>query len=218
MGESVRQLLIVGAGGFGRETAEVVHAVNAQHPAWTLLGFLDDNPALAGKTIEGVPVLGPISLVERYPQAAVVVSIGNPRDYSSRLRITERMNLPASRYATLVHPRAVLPRSATLGVGTVILANAVATAGVRIGNHTAVMPGAVMTHDVVIGDYVTIGAGVCLTGGVTVADGAYIGAGALIREGCAIGPRALIGMGAVVLTDVPAGEVWAGVPARRLRS
>lgn len=58
---------------FARETAEVVHAINAQHSTWTLLGFLNDNPALAGQTIEGVPVLGLISLVERYPDAALVV-------------------------------------------------------------------------------------------------------------------------------------------------
>jgi len=159
-----------------------------------------------------------MALVERYPDASVVVTTGNPRDYFSRRRIVERLDLPAARYATLVHPAAVLPRSVSLGVGTVLGARVVATAAVRVGHHAAVLPGAVLSHDVKIGDYVTIGAGVCLAGGVCVRDGAYLGAGALIRERCTVGQSALVGMGAVVLTDVPDGEVWAGVPARRLRA
>jgi acetyltransferase-like isoleucine patch superfamily enzyme len=80
------------------------------------------------------------------------------------------------------------------------------------------MPQAVFTHDDRLDDFVTIGAGVCLAGTVHVQEGAYLGGGALVRENRTIGPWALIGMGAVVTQDVPGGEVWAGVPARRLRT
>lgn len=213
----MRQLLIIGAGGFGRETAEIVHAINAQQPTWTLLGFLDDAD-LTVASIEGVPVLGAISLVERYPDASVVVTTGNPRNYFSRRLIVERIGLSGARYATLVHPTAVLPRSVSLGVGSVLGANVVATAALRVGDHTAILPGVVMSHDAVIGNYVTVGAGVRLAGGVRLRDGAYLGAGALIREGCTIGQSSLVGMGAAVLTDVPDWEVWVGAPARRLRA
>jgi acetyltransferase-like isoleucine patch superfamily enzyme len=79
------------------------------------------------------------------------------------------------------------------------------------------MPSVVFTHDDVIEDFATIGSGARLAGGVTVGEGAYIGAGALIRERCHIGAWALVGMGAGVTGDVPGGEVWAGLPARRLR-
>jgi sugar O-acyltransferase (sialic acid O-acetyltransferase NeuD family) len=214
----MRQLLIIGAGGLGRETAEVVRAINAQEPTWALAGFLDDHPERVGDAIDGVPVLGPVALAAGYPDAAIVVCTGNPRDYFSRRRIVDRLDLPPSRYATLVHPAAAVPRSVQIGCGTVLLASVVATAGVRVGAHCVVMPAVVLTHDDVIGEYVTIGAGARLGGRVTVGDEAYIGAGALIREDCAVGAAALIGMGAVVLTTVPEREVWVGVPARRLRA
>ena len=68
-----------------------------------------------------------------------------------------------------------------------------------------------------VGDFVIRGAGARIGGSVTVGRGAYIGSGASIRESTVIGPGALIGMGSVVVDDVPPGETWAGVPARRLR-
>jgi sugar O-acyltransferase (sialic acid O-acetyltransferase NeuD family) len=210
-------LLIVGPGGFGRETAEAVGAVNDDKPTYELLGFLDDNPDAAGTEVDGIPVLGPISSVADHPAALVIVSTGHPGFYFSRKRIVERLGLPPDRYATLIHPLASVGRSVEVGGGTVLLAGAVATAGVRIGSHVAVMPGAVFTHDDVIGDYATFGSGARLAGRVTVGDGAYIGSGALIRQSLTVGAWALVGLGAVVLEDVPAAEVWVGVPARRLR-
>jgi acetyltransferase-like isoleucine patch superfamily enzyme len=65
---------------------------------------------------------------------------------------------------------------------------------------------------------VTFGAGARVAGGVTVEDGAYVGSGALLREHLVIGAASTIGMGAVVTESVPAGQVWAGVPARPLRT
>jgi acetyltransferase-like isoleucine patch superfamily enzyme len=78
------------------------------------------------------------------------------------------------------------------------------------------MPGTILTHDDAIGDYATFGIGARVSGGVTVETGAYVGAGALIREQRTIGAWSLVGMGAVVTCDIPAREVWAGVPARRV--
>jgi sugar O-acyltransferase (sialic acid O-acetyltransferase NeuD family) len=216
-GDATRRLLIVGAGGFGREVAEVVRAINLQAPTWRLLGFLDDDETLRGADVQGLPVLGSTEDVTRYPDASLVVSTGHPGDYFSRKRIVERLALPASRYATLVHPTAVVPPSAHIGAGTILLPTVVATTQVVIGAHVAVMPGVVFTHDDVIGDFCTFGAGVQLAGRARVCEGTYVGSGATIREDRTVGPWALIGMGSVVTKDVPEREVWAGVPARFVR-
>jgi sugar O-acyltransferase (sialic acid O-acetyltransferase NeuD family) len=215
---TARPLLIVGAGGFARETVEAVRAVNAREPRWDLLGLLDDDPTLHGATVDGVTVLGGTADAGAYPEAAVVVCVGNPGDYASRWRIVRRLGLDAERWATIVHPAAVLPGSAEVGPGTVVLAGVVATTAVRLGAHVATMPGVVLTHDDRVEDFATLASGVRLGGAVRIEEGAYVGAGALVRERVSIGRWALVGMGAVVLADVPPGEVWAGVPARRLRS
>jgi sugar O-acyltransferase (sialic acid O-acetyltransferase NeuD family) len=211
-------LVLVGAGGFGRETAELVRAINAaeRSPRWSLLGFLDDDPALRGTAVSGVPVLGGLEQLADLPGVRVVVCTGHPGNFKSKRRIVERLGIERERYATLIHPAAVVPASCSVGEGTVLLAGAVATTDVRIGSHVGVMPHAVFTHDDRLEDFVTVGAGVCLAGEVHVGTGAYLGAGCLVRERCTIGEWALVGMGAVVTGDVPEGEVWAGVPARCL--
>jgi sugar O-acyltransferase (sialic acid O-acetyltransferase NeuD family) len=207
----VKDLLIVGAGGFARETASAASAAGLR-----TLGFVDDDPALHGTVRSGLPVLGPVDSVLK-SDAAVVVCVGNPRNFTARRRIVERLGLPADRYATVVHPSADVGLGSSVGPGSVLLAGTVLTADVVVGAHVAVMPQAVLTHDDRVGDYVTIASGVRLGGGAVLSPGAYVGAGALIREGVTVGDWSLVGMGSVVLRDVPPGEVWAGNPAQFLR-
>ncbi|WP_250002936.1 acetyltransferase [Actinoplanes sp. M2I2] len=207
----MKDLVIVGAGGFARETAAAARA------AWNVLGFLDDDPALHGAIRTGRPILGGTELVHRMPDAAVVVCVGNPRNFTARRRIVERLDLPDERYATVVHPLASVGAGSEAGPGTVLLAGTVLTADVSIGSHVAVMPQAVLTHDDRVSDYCTIASGVRLGGGVVLDEGSYVGAGALVRESVKVGAWSLIGMGSVVLHDVPSNEVWAGNPAHLIR-
>jgi sugar O-acyltransferase (sialic acid O-acetyltransferase NeuD family) len=217
-GRNGGDLLIVGAGGFGRETAQAVHDSNRCGTAWRLLGYLDDNPARHGTVIDGTTILGGRDEIRRLPDAAVVVCTGRPGDYVSRMRIVSDLDLPTERYATIVHPTAAVSASSVIGRGSVLLAHVVLTAAVRVGAHVAIMPHATLTHDNVIDDFATVASGVRLGGGVRVQRAAYLGAGALIGENRNIGSFALVGMGAVVTHDVPARQVWAGVPARYLRA
>lgn len=211
-------LVIVGSGGFSRETVEAVNAINAAStdgPVWDVLGYLDDDPARKGQSFVGVEVLGGTERLAELPDAKVVVGPGYP---AARRTIVERLALPPERYATLIHPRAVVPPSCTIGEGTVILAGVVCTVDVTIGAHVGVMPNVVFTHDDQIGDYVFVTASVALAGTVRVGDGAYLGQSATVRERLTIGAGAFVGMGAVVTKDVPAREVWVGSPARFVRA
>jgi sugar O-acyltransferase (sialic acid O-acetyltransferase NeuD family) len=210
-------LLLVGGGGLARETLELVRAVNAVAPTWRVVGLLDDDPSMHGRRVHDATIIGPSEAVHDHPDALVTACVASPRNPTGRLALTARLGLAAERYATLVHPGAVVPRSALIGPGTILHAGTVLTADVTLGAHVAVMPAVVLTHDDVVGDGVTFGAGVRVAGGVTIEDAAYIGSGALLREHIVVGRGAVVGMGAVLTQSVPAGEIWAGVPARRLR-
>jgi len=205
-------LVILGAGGFARET------VSAIDGSWNLIGFLDDDPSLIGTTRAGYPIIGALHRVHELDGVQFVLGLANSSRPDIRRRIVRRLGLPAERFATIVHPSAEVGVGCAIGPGTVLLAGTVLTADVTVGAHVAVMPQTVLTHDDVIEDYVTIAAGVRLGGGARIGMTAYLGAGALIRESVTIGAGALIGMGAVVLADVPPDQVWVGNPARHLRT
>ena len=212
------QLLLLGAGGFARETLELVRAINCAGVVWEIAGLLDDDPELHGRSIGGIPVLGPVEAVRDHPDALVAATVASPVDPTRRLRLVSRLDLAPERYATLVHPDTTVPDSVVIGYGSVLHARVVLTADIEIGTHVVVMPAVVLTHDDLIGDGVTFASGATLGGGVAIGDGAYLGAGAMIRENVTVGPAAVVGMGAVVTRDVPAGEVWVGVPAAPLHA
>ncbi|WP_051944458.1 NeuD/PglB/VioB family sugar acetyltransferase [Streptacidiphilus rugosus] len=210
----MKGLLLVGAGGFARETAQA--ARDAYGPD-AVLGHLDDDPSRHGGEVDGVPVLGGSELVHAHPDAPVVICVGNPSDWAGRARLVRRLGLPEHRYGTVVHPTAAVAGSARVGPGSVLLAHCALTASVRVGAHVAVMPQVVLTHDDVVGDFATLASGVRLGGGVDVGAGAYVGAGALVREGVMVGAWSQLGLGSMLLESLPPGEIWVGSPARKLR-
>lgn len=234
-GAARRSLIIVGAGGLGRETLAAVRAVHhaevgerrarGDHRGRGLaslepVGFVDDAPELAGTTVDGLPVLGPIEVLEtmlrRRQAAEVIIATGRPGGTSSRRVLSDRLRRFGATFATVVHPAASLAVGTQVGEGSILLAGVVTTAPITIGRHIVAMPHVVFTHDDVIGDFTMFATRASLAGAVLVEDGAYVGAGALVRENVTIGARATVGMGAVVLRDVPSDEVWVGNPARRL--
>ena len=216
MSSPIRAIALIGAGGLGRETAELVRAINAVQPTWDLLGFYDDDPSLQGTRVGGLRVLGTVADAAETDAVALAICTARPGIGCSRARIAARLDLPDARLPALVHPTASLGSSTVVGTGSILLAGVVATADVEVGSHVVVMPQTVLTHDDRIGDFVTIASGVRLGGGVRIGDEAYIGAAASVREGVEIGASALVGMGSVVLNDVPGGETWVGAPAHLL--
>lgn len=207
-------LILLGSGGFAREVAAAVAAINTFSPEWNLLGFLDDNPVLHGAEVANLPVLGPLEWAQDHRDVMVVACMGSPKNYACRKTVVDRLDIEQQRYATLVHPGASVGNSCTLGVGSVLLAGAVLTADVRVGSHVTVMPHALLTHDNRVDDFASLTGGVKFAGGVHIEEGAYIGAGAMVDAGVTVGAWSQIGSASLVRHDVPAGQVWLGTPAR----
>lgn len=86
-----------------------------------------------------------------------------------------------------------------------------------VGARTWIMSGAYVAHDVHIGEDCDVAPNATIGGLVTIGDRVKIGLGAVINPGVTIGDGARIGSGTVVIRDVPPGETWVGVPARRIR-
>lgn len=205
-------LILVGAGGLGREVAETA----ALCGRYRIQGFVDDNTALHGTSVGGLPVLGGLDQVIADRTSQIAICLGAGRDRRRLVELLTAHDIGPSRYATIVHPSVQVPRSCFVGAGSVLLADVAITADARIGRHVVAMPHVTVTHDNVIGSFATLCAGVSLAGDVTIGEGAYIGTNASIREHVRVGIDSTLGMGSALLADLPDGATWAGVPASEL--
>lgn len=211
-----KQLILLGA---GRGTSELLSLVahaktvcGAELP-WEVVGIIDDDPALAGTTVEGRPVLGVLQDAKRFPEACFLSCIANVRYPSIRLDIEERLGLPAHQWTRFVHPQATVVSNASIGRGTIVYPNVSVSAYARIGAQCVAYFGSVIHHDTIIGDGCCLCASVSIGGNVSVGNGCYLGIGSTIRDHVDIADGAVIGMGAVVVSDVRPGQTVVGVPA-----
>ena len=208
------RLVVVGAGGHGREVLDVAQAVAALEPGeLELLGVVDDDPGphpLLDR--RGIRVLGPLEVLPGLG-AAYALGIGNP---ILRRALDEQLTAQGLAAASLVHPAASVGSDARLGPGLLLAAGARVTTNVEAGRHLHVNINASISHDCVLGDHVILNPGAVVTGSVTIGDGVMVGAGAVVRNGAHVGADAVIGAGAVVVADVAPRSTVAGVPARPL--
>lgn len=209
-----RDLVIIGAGGSAPELVDIVEAMNAVRPTFTLLGFLDDSPSKQGRSVGDLPVLGTTDMAAEMKDALFVLGIAHYRRPRCRADLAARLGLPHERFGTLIHPSANISNRATLGSGIMAGSFAMISPGATVGNHVFVAPYAHVSHDATAGDGATMAAGSMLCGGSKLGAGAYMGARSVLMDGVCVGDGAVVGIGAVVIRDVAPDAVVVGNPAR----
>ena len=211
-----RRVVLVGAGGHGRGTLEILRARRAAGlPCPEPVGFVDDDPGRAGMEVGGLPVLGPVDrLLEMADEeVGAILAIASAR---AKRTLAERIDAAGIPWVAAVHPSAILGAGTTVGEGAIVGAGVVVAYDTRIGRHVTVNLNATVGHDCVVGDFSTIAPGVNVTGNVTIGEGVEIQTNATVVPGVTIGADARVGPGSVVLRDVPPGELVFGNPARRM--
>lgn len=211
-----KDLVIIGAGGFGREASLLVEEINRWkgRNVWGLLGFIDEDQAKWGLELRGYPVLGGWDALDKLPpDVAVICVVGDPASKSKLVRMAEARY---REFATLVHHSVELAADLKVGRGVLINKGCLLTTNITVGDHVSINPGCGIGHDAVIEALSTLMWRVNISGAVRVGQGCMIGTGATVLQGLKIGENSTVGAGAVVTGDLPAGSRVAGVPAKPL--
>jgi acetyltransferase EpsM len=207
-------LILGAAGGHAQVVADILSRAHEAGTNGQPVGFLDDNPSLAGTAIMGLPVLGAIAQLDESEHDAVIVAIGDNR---TRARLFESVRARGERIVNAIHPAAVLAPDVRLGTGVMICAGVVVNTGTVIGDNVILNTGCTVDHHNHIGDHAHIAPGVHLGGDVTIGEGTLVGIGATVIPQRTVGDWSVIGAGSVVTKDIPDDAMAAGMPARVIR-
>lgn len=212
----MKNIVIIGAGDFGKEVAWLIDGINGVVPTYNILGFLDDNANKEGATINGIKCLGPIRLLSRLTKTDDVCAVIAIQHGQVRKAIVE--SLPSfSRWETLIHPSANISNLAKIGAGCIICAGCNISVNVTISDQVLMNLSVTIGHDCSIGNYASMMSGVVVSGHVVLKEAAYLASNCTIVPGMKIGANAKVGAGSVVIRNVREGTTVMGVPAKLLR-
>jgi sugar O-acyltransferase (sialic acid O-acetyltransferase NeuD family) len=212
----MKKVVIIGAGGFGREVLDVMDACNQAGEAYDALGFIiDPQYGEPGTIINDKPVLGGFDWLERHAGEVYVTCGVGPSH--QRYQLVQRAAALNCRFFNLIHPSAILTRWISMGEGVIITAGCILTNQIKIGNHVHINLDCTVGHDVSIQDYVTLAPGVHVSGKITLGTGCYVGTGTNFVEKINVGEWSIIGAGSTVTANVPANTTVVGVPGRVIK-
>jgi sugar O-acyltransferase (sialic acid O-acetyltransferase NeuD family) len=211
---TTQRTLILGAGGHGRVVLDIL----LQDRSTEIVGFLDNNEAIHGRRIDGIPVLGPIgelaALAAEHDANGAIIAIGDNGTRRGLARWIDQTGVPM---VSAIHPSATLAQGVTVGRNTVICAGVVACAHCQIGDSVILNTGCIIDHYTTVGEGSHICPGVRIGGRVRIEPGVFVGIGATVIQKITLGCEAIIGAGAVVIEDIPALATAVGVPAHAIK-
>lgn len=204
----MQDLIIIGAGGRGREFLECVKEVNKVKQTYNVLGFLSDyDDVLSGFKCD-IEIIGKIHDWKLPKNVKYLLAIDDPQ---ARQRLAEEFIAKGAEFITLISPRATIQSFCTIDYGSVILGNSVILNNTHIGKFN-IITGSTIGDSAKLGDYCNTSGFTNVTN-VTMGDRVYVGSHAVLLNKIKIGNDALIYAGSIVFTNVKANTKVMGNPA-----
>lgn len=214
----LKRVVIVGAGGCGREVLWVIRECNEAaiektgQALYQIEGFVDAQK-IEDKLCD-VPYLGSYDWFLTNEDAYAVCAIGHPR---TRQLVVQQLTNLGVKFFSVIHPAVRMSDYVEIGEGSIVCAGAILTTQVKLGKHVQINMNSTIAHDVTIGDFATVAPGANVSGNVSIGQGCDIGTNSSIIQGLKIGVGVILGAGAVVNQDLEENTVAVGVPAKSIK-
>lgn len=209
----MKDILILGAQGFGREVLQWVKDINKVTPTWNIKGFLDDDlTALDGYECD-YKILGTIQDWVPSDNEEFVFAIASP---VVKEKLATMLKAKGARFARVVHPTSIIGDFCKIGEGLVVTPRAKVSPNVTIGDFVTVL-GCGIGHDAEIGDFSTLCGYCAVSGHVKLGKRVFVSTSAVIAPSLKVGDDAYICMGSMVMTNIKAGNKVMGCPATKVK-
>lgn len=215
--ESMKDIAIFGAGGFGREIACLLKLINKKEATWNLIGVYDDNQSLWGTETDYGTVIGGIDALNdmRVP-LSIVVAIGIPQTMKA---VVDRISNPLVDFPNIIAPSVTFldEASVRLGKGNIVCSCCLLSCNVSIGDFNVMNGFIPVGHDTIIGNYNVIMPSTNISGGVVIGNENFLGVKSTVLQCVKIGNNVRVGAGSVVMRNTKDGNLYMGNPATRVK-
>lgn len=211
----MKDIVIVGAGGFAREVQFLIERINQIAPAYNLIGFIDEQLPV-GSMVNDIPVIGGNEFLIHYPkELAVTIAIGTGR---IRETLFQQFKTNSNLYfPNLIDPSVIYSDLVTFGIGNIICAGCILTVNIQVSDFVIINLDCTVGHDALVDSFVTISPSTNVSGNVHIHSHCYLGTGSTVIQGITIDNNTTIGAGAVVVRDIPSNCTAVGIPAKPIK-
>lgn len=209
-----KDIVIYGAGGFGREVHQLIDQINTLKKEYNILGFIDDSVP-SGSLVNGLPILGGINFLKKIKKnISVAIAIASPSFLKNFNSLIENSKI---NYPNLIHPSVIFDyKHNQIGFGNIITYNCHLTRNIRMGNFNLLNTRVSFGHDVSIGSFNVFMPNVQISGGVNIKDSNFFGLNSSVLQDLNIGNNNIINACTLLTKNIPDNRKYFGIPGRRI--
>ena len=211
------KVVIIGGRGNGTVIASTIEDCRKNNYDIECVGFLSDSNE---KYINNYPILGKVdkeSWMRLSKSYFFIYALSSVKKAKERYNLLLDLEIPLDRFATIIHPSAVVSQEAIIGKGVVLMPFSQVGPNSKIGNHSLLLSQSFVGHDTTLGEMVFVANNATIGGNLNIGNGAHIGSNSSILENLNIGEFSVIGLGSVVVKDVSILTIVVGNPAKKLK-